>query len=184
MTSVRPGDDWLRGLALGLLEPGDALALRDRIASDPVLALRFQGVQLEATGLAPLGLGTGATLGVRWATVLRAAPPRQGDRIVLQVHGPPESWPLVLVDGHALAPRSPAELTPLASFRQAGDGWELDLVLPPDPQDSSWILVLVPPDRPVDWTAPEPSRWRDLLEAAAQGDVPAWRFSVSAPPGR
>ncbi len=180
MTTLRPGDDLLHGLLRGVLEPGDALALRDRLATDTTLGLRFHRLQLQHHGVAPFSLRPGAALQLRRATALDDQAPGAGDRIVLRVRGPLDHWPLVLVDGEALAPVDVDERTPLGAFRQVEGTSELDLVLPGH-LGEDWVLALVPWDFEVPWHEPEPRRWQGVLEAALEGRLPAWRFLLTEP---
>ncbi len=179
MSAPVPGDDLLHGLLQGVLDPGDRLALHDRLVADPVLGLRYHRIRLAAQGQAPLHL-VGAPLEVRRDMLWDTTPPGPGDRIVLRVVGPDDHWVLILVDGRALAPTEPAARTALGRFRKHGGVAELDLVLPQE-GGQDWVLGLVPWDFEVDWSLPEPARWASVLAAAARGLLPAWRFLPEAP---
>lgn len=172
-------DRHLFALAAGALEPGDALAVRERVAAEGLDGrLAWAREVVDEQPRSPLGAFLGAGLGLQLQTVLDGDGPGAGDRIVLHVRAPgdPADWRVVLLHGgRALHPTGPEDWSPLSRFRGEGAQRELDLVLPE--AGAHLQLLLVPRDRAVDWSLPEPERWEGLLEAARAGEIPGWTLS-------
>ncbi|MFH1468534.1 MAG: hypothetical protein ABIO70_29360 [Pseudomonadota bacterium] len=171
----------LIGYALGLSEPGDALALHDRLLDDPARSLSVAGAATLAGLPSPgpqvrapsLGAEPGQTLGP-------AEHPVPGDRMVLRVTPPVSAERLRLalfqkVDGNEilLFPRPGRPWPGLEVFRAEGPERLVDLVLEPPPGLHCYTLVLLPAElfrEP--WPADDP-RWVHVREAARRGDLPS-----------
>lgn len=109
-----------------------------------------------------------------------------GDRVILRVvpEGSAAEVRPVILDEHGgragvLYPLTAEEWVPLAVFPEAaGGGHEVDIV-PSDPGEHRYVIVLVQEGTPVDWSLPETARWTSLRDAVEDGTVPAAAMTVN-----
>lgn len=182
----------LVGYALGSLEPGDAMALEQALATDPSSRFRLQGWQALMRGVGAHTETTAAARPVPLAAEIEAPGTLggedvlvNGDRLTVRVEAPfsPDEVRCVLfreVEGHReLLHPLPGQSWPrLSQFRAEGAARMLDVVIAPPAGHHHYTLVVVPADVYDEGWEPTDPRWNAVLEAHQQGGLPGANFDT------
>lgn len=178
----------------GALEPGDALAVSERVAADLTLATRASVLSARLDRprrrnlwrVPPPGIPGGATrLQIRPSTaaVMGGEPEsvRPGDRFRLQLGSLPDASARLIVvlyrgdEGWSVIfPTNPEERATLDDLPVEDDGSRyLDLLARPDLGEQRWAVALPHKDElSLDWGATPAQRWAVLQARVRDGSVP------------
>ena len=183
------GDALLMAHLLGALDPGDALALEERLQEDPRGRFRRSGLGFLAGARSAPG-GSAVDLAVDAAPLLSGdGPQRPGDRASLKLKPPvppgeirPVLWRETPGGRERLFPTAGGRWVALDRLRREGDACILDLVLAGPPGLHRYTLVLLPEDLfPAPWPEADP-RWEGLWEAFSRGELPGAQVEIEVSP--
>lgn len=175
-------DRRLHAHAAGLLEPAEALVVRELLPHVPGAALRLAHLRaLLADEPVHSRLPAGWTGSVHTATLLDGQP---GGPITLRLEPPgePAAWcPLILrhnPDGsRVIHPQTEADWLSLDRWRTSVEGQPaVDLL--PEVEAVAYTVILVPADEPVAWHEDPEPRWRAVLGRVEAGELPSWTVRV------
>jgi len=174
-------DRELVGYAMGLLEPGDALALQESLPGDPGACLQVAGISALEDRPSPGPAAPSPALSCQPAQTLAAGEaPGIGERVILRLRpGLPAAQARCVLFREAGGERQlihpqPGRTWPtLDRFRAEGRLRLLDLVLAPPAGEQRFTVVLVPAGIFEDCWPAEDERWERLRAAAQRGDLPA-----------
>lgn len=168
-----------------LLDPDDALDLRQRLAARPAPPRRPaprrtpRAPRRAAWRLPPPAMGWPARLAAP-AVLGSADAVRVGDRFQILLEDRQDAAQCILVvlcrvglgDWEVRSPRLPGRLTPLSKCRKTAEGSrQIDLLASGPTGRQRWAIALIPAPLPVDFSKPAPQRWADIQQRIARGEV-------------